>query len=112
MADKKNEKTGILDEGVGKKKISLIDGLMIKSAEIGVDEFSSKFKFNGSFLSGGAKAISAVVLDRGLKGKYGTDIVASGLLFDGLTDLVSAFKRKFLGKADGQTANNSNVRVM
>ena len=99
----------MLSQGVGGNKISLLDALYIKGSEIAVDEASTKFKFNGTFISGAVKSAGAIALEKMGKGKYGTGILASGLLMDGVADVVVAFKKRFLGSSESASVGGTMI---
>jgi len=90
--------TKILDKKVG--SLTLLDGALIGASKLGSEALLAKVPFigNGTMKSGLMKVGSAVAVSMLTQNKKAFQIISTGVLIDGMEDLVLSAKRKFGGK--------------
>lgn len=105
--------SNILEKGIGVGNTSILDTAMIKLAEFGTDELSSKVGFNGTWVSGGAKMVSAIGLSYLLPKGFAQNI-NSGLMADGMTDVYVWGKKALFGSksSNGMSGGTPQIRVI
>ena len=92
--------TDIANQKVG--KFSLVDGAIITASKVASEELLSMVPFvgNGTLRSGAMKSVGAVVLSMVSNQKY-VQYVSSGLLIDGVEDLIAYAKGLKFGSSNG-----------
>ena len=101
----------LLNKQVG--ELTLIDGAVVALSKVTSEQLLARIPFvgNGTFRSGIMKIIAAIGLHTFIKNKY-AKLVATGILVDGMEDLVLAAKRRWFGGADSGNGGSASSDIV
>jgi len=99
----------VLDQKVG--ELTLLDGVFVTASKVGTEEVLSAVPFvgNGTYRSGAIKLGGSLLLAQ--TKQRGLSHVATGMMVDGVEDMISKFKRQtgvsMSGSSGSDTARTS-----
>ena len=98
----------VLNQKVG--EFSLIDGAIITASKVTTEELLGRVAFvgNSTYRSGTIKVVGAVLTSMASKNKI-VQYMASGLLIDGVEDVIANLKR---GMGNNKSSTNNSEVIM